>query len=82
MTERPDHSELRVELERFKRELQAGGLRESTVHSYLMGSTLGRQPFVALPLDRSASKLASSSRSSEVSDGGGASSSSSSSVLR
>lgn len=28
------------ELDRFKQELRAAGLRESTVHSYLMGSSL------------------------------------------
>jgi len=31
---------LRTELDRFKRELRDAGLRESTVHSYLMGSRL------------------------------------------
>jgi len=31
---------LRGELARFKADLREGGLRESTVHSYLMGSSL------------------------------------------
>ena len=35
---RPD--DLQAELERFREELRSAGLRESTVHSYLMGSTL------------------------------------------
>lgn len=33
-------AELTRDLDRFKRELRAAGLRESTIHSYLMGSTL------------------------------------------
>ncbi len=33
-------ADLRAELERFEHDLRAGGLRESTVHSYLMGSSL------------------------------------------
>lgn len=32
--------DLRAQLERFKEELRAGGLRESTIHSYLCGSRL------------------------------------------
>lgn len=32
--------ELRAELERFKEELRSAGLRESTVYSYLNGSTM------------------------------------------
>jgi len=31
---------LHDELERFKQDLRAGGLRESTIHSYLSGATL------------------------------------------
>lgn len=33
-------TELRTELDRFKMELRAAGLRESTVHAYLLGSSL------------------------------------------
>ena len=32
--------DLHTELARFKSELRQAGLRESTIHSYLMGSTL------------------------------------------
>jgi len=38
--ERHDSQALHDELDRFKRDLRAAGLRESTVHSYLMGSRL------------------------------------------
>ena len=37
---RAGQPDLRGELQRFKAELRAGGLRESTIHSYLMGSSL------------------------------------------
>ncbi len=33
-------TELRGELDRFRADLCAAGLREATVHSYLMGSSL------------------------------------------
>ena len=33
-------TELRGKLDRFKVELRAAGLKEATVHSYLMGSSL------------------------------------------
>ncbi len=33
-------ADLRSELDRFKAELRAGGLKESTVHAYLLGSSL------------------------------------------
>lgn len=40
MNGKTDPTELRGELDRFKVELRAAGLRESTVHSYLVGSRL------------------------------------------
>lgn len=33
-------ADLRGELERFRAELRARGLRESTIHAYLLGSSL------------------------------------------
>ena len=38
--ERVPPADLRSELDRFKAELRAGGLKESTVHAYLLGSSL------------------------------------------
>ncbi len=34
------HTELRAELKRFRYALRTAGLKEATVHHYLMGSTL------------------------------------------
>lgn len=34
------HPDLHGELDKFKGELRQAGLRESTIHAYLMGSTL------------------------------------------
>ena len=39
-TPRPAASELAGELDRFKEDLRAAGLRASTIHQYLTGSTL------------------------------------------
>lgn len=39
-SERLTPAELRSELDRFKAELEAGGLRGSTVHFYLVGASL------------------------------------------
>lgn len=39
-SQRLSPADLRVELDRFKIDLQVGGLRHSTIHSYLLGSSL------------------------------------------